>query len=84
MLLKKLQSGKTDDFAEFKTEISELLEAEIASRYYYQAGRAAATIKDDSTIQSATTLLKEPKKWKSILTTIVASSRPLQKEAPEH
>lgn len=84
LLLKKMQSGKTDDFAEFKTEISELLEAEIASRYYYQAGRAAATIKDDSTIQSATTLLKEPKKWKSILTTIVASSRPLQKEAPEH
>lgn len=83
-LLKKVQIGKADDFMEFKTEIKVLLEAEIASRYYYESGRVAASLKDDPDLKQAIDILKDPKGWKSILTTIVVKEKPKQKADLEH
>ncbi len=78
-LMKKVQAGKADDFTEFKTEIKVLLESEIASRYYYEAGRVAASLKDDPDLKQATDVLKDVKGWKNILTTIVVKEKPKQR-----
>lgn len=78
-LSKKIQSAKQDDFTEFKFEIKTLLESEIASRYYYQKGRVGASLKDDPDLKEATTILKDPKRWKSILTTVVQKEKPKQR-----
>ncbi len=83
-LVKKVQSGKADDFTEFKTEIKVLLESEIASRYYYESGRVAASLKDDKDLKKATDILLDPKGWKSILTTIVVKEKPKQRADIQH
>ncbi|MEO5641956.1 MAG: S41 family peptidase [Bacteroidia bacterium] len=83
-LLRKVQSGKTDDFQQFKTEIKVLLEAEIASRYYFESGRVAASLKDDPDLKKATEILLDPKGWKSILTTIVVKEKPKQRADMAH
>lgn len=78
-LKKKLETGKLDDFTEFKSEIKVLLEAEIASRYYYQKGRVASSLKDDPDMKEAVAICKDPKRWKSILTTVVQKDKPKQR-----
>jgi carboxyl-terminal processing protease len=78
-LMKKIQQGKEDDFTEFKFEIKVLLEAEIASRYYFQKGRVGSELKDDSDLQAALGILKDSKKYKSILTTVVQKEKPKQR-----
>jgi carboxyl-terminal processing protease len=83
-LMKKVQVGKSDDFQQFKTEIKVLLEAEIASRYYFESGRVAASLKDDPDLKKATEILLDPKGWKSILTTIVVKEKPKQRADMEH
>ncbi len=83
-LLKKVQSGKNDDFTQFKTEIKVLLEAEIASRYYFESGRVAASLKDDPDLKKATEILLDPKGWKSILTTVVVKEKPKQRADIQH
>lgn len=82
-LKKKIEESKQDDFTEFKFEIKVLLEAEIASRYYYQKGRVGASLKDDPDLKEALTVVKDTKKWKSILTTIVQKEKPKQRVAEE-
>lgn len=83
-LLKKVQVGKSDDFTQFKTEIKVLLESEIASRYYFESGRVAASLKDDPDLKKATEILLDPKGWKSILTTIVVKEKPKQRADMQH
>ncbi len=83
-LKKKIEQSKLDDFTEFKFEIKVILEAEIASRYYYQKGRVGASLKDDPDLQEALGILKDPKKWKSILTTVVQKDKPKQRDAMNH
>lgn len=78
-LLKKIQKGKEDDFTEFKVEIKVLLESEIASRYYFQKGRVGSQMKDDPDLQAALTVLKDAKKYKSVLTTVVQKEKPKQR-----
>ena len=83
-LRKKTEAGKADDFTEFKTEIKVLLEAEIASRYYYQGGRVAASLKDDPDLQQAIATITDAKSYRSILTQVVVKSKPLQRADMEH
>lgn len=83
-LKQKVEAGKADDFTEFKTEIKVLLEAEIASRYYFQAGRAAASLKDDPDLKQATDLLRDPKAYRGILTTVVPKEKPKQRADMAH
>lgn len=42
-----LEEGKTNDLIKFKSEISELLNNEIVSRYYYQKGRIENVLASD-------------------------------------
>lgn len=52
-LADKLHSQKKDDLYIFKDEISELLENEIVSRYYYQVGRIEASLSSDPSLKEA-------------------------------
>ncbi|MEN8118428.1 MAG: S41 family peptidase [Bacteroidota bacterium] len=49
----KLEPNLDKDLKEFREEISELLEDEIVSRYYYQRGAIRAAITDDKGIKKA-------------------------------
>lgn len=56
----KLEPNLDKDLALFKDEISELLEDEIVSRYYYQKGAIRAAINEDKGIKKAIEELKSP------------------------
>ena len=59
-LKSKLEPNLDKDLAEFKSEIEELLEDEIVSRYYYQKGAIRAAIGDDKDIEEAINALDSP------------------------
>jgi len=63
----KLSHDRFKDLELFKTDVKELLEEEIASRYYYNAGRIANTMRKDTQIQAAVNILKEPEKYAETL-----------------
>jgi len=60
---------KEEDFAKNQSQITRLLDAEIAEKFYGTRGRYEALIKEDSTIQKAIQILKN-----------VSSLKDLQKE----
>lgn len=72
----KVTHNKKDDLVKYKPEIKQFLEEDIASRYYYQKGRLEATLKDDSDLKEAMSLLNDSGRYKTILTTIVKSDKP--------
>ncbi|MCO4819973.1 MAG: S41 family peptidase [Bacteroidetes bacterium] len=59
--------NKNADLDKHKTEIVELLETEIASRYYYDRAFVETTFDDDSDVQEAITILKDKGRYVSIL-----------------
>ena len=59
--------NKGNDLVRFKKEISELLEIEIASRYYHQKGKIEASLKADTDLEKAAKLLKDNKTYSSVL-----------------
>jgi len=59
----KLSHDRFKDLELFKDDIKELLEEEIVSRYYYNAGRIANTLRKDSQIQVAVNMLRQPEKY---------------------
>jgi carboxyl-terminal processing protease len=64
----KLSHDRFKDLELFKDDIKELLEEEIASRYYYNEGRIANTMRKDSQLRAAADMLREPVKYTSVLT----------------
>ena len=64
----KLQQDKEADILKNKAEIIELLEEEIARRYYYQRARVEATFDDDPDIKQATLVLADLNLYRKILT----------------
>jgi carboxyl-terminal processing protease len=58
-LEEKLKPSLKEDLAKFRPEISELLEDEIVSRYYYQKGAIRAAIDEDKLIKKAVEALKD-------------------------
>lgn len=66
-LRKKLAHDKDKDLQQFKDEIKDFLKDEIVSRYYYQTGRAIATISSDSVVTKAITILQNSEEYSSIL-----------------
>jgi carboxyl-terminal processing protease len=62
---KKVSHNKANDLTRFKSEIKEVLEAEIASRYYLQKGYIEATFDDDPDILAAKRVLNDPQEYKS-------------------
>lgn len=64
---KKVSHNKANDLMRFRSEIQEMLEAEIASRYYLQKGYIESSFDDDPDILMAKQVLNDPVKYKSYL-----------------
>ena len=58
-LEEKLTPHLENDLKKFRAELSELLEDEIVSRYYYQKGAIRAAIDDDQVIEKALEILND-------------------------
>ncbi|WP_439880415.1 S41 family peptidase [Pontibacter sp. MBLB2868] len=63
----KVAHNKSNDLVRFKTEIKEMLEAEIASRYYLQKGYIESSFDDDPNILMAKQVLNNSQKYSSYL-----------------
>ena len=66
---KKVSHNKSNDLMRFRSEIQEMLEAEIASRYYLQKGYIESSFDDDPDILMAKRVLNEPQQYASYLKT---------------
>jgi carboxyl-terminal processing protease len=66
-LKQNLTHDKQADIDKNKEEISELLQEEIARRYYYQRARYEASFKSDEDIQEALKLFADPARYQSLL-----------------
>lgn len=76
-LKQKVMHNKKEDLIKYKPEIKQFLEEEIVSRYYFQNGRLEASLKDDLDLKEAVSLLNDSEHYKTILTTVVKSEKPL-------
>ncbi|MBK5286292.1 MAG: S41 family peptidase [Bacteroidia bacterium] len=63
----KMMHNKKEDIVKNKAEIMELLKEEIASRYYYQIGRAEASTAYDPEIRKAVEVLDDASFYASVL-----------------
>lgn len=63
----KMIHNKQADLIKFRDEIERILKNEIVARYYNQKGRVEAAITDDKEVKTARELLKDLKKYNSIL-----------------
>ncbi len=66
-LMTKVTPSKERDLEKFKTEIKQLLENEIVSRYYFQAGRTEDAFENDETVIKAMEILKDTTRYNTIL-----------------
>lgn len=66
-LLKKLKSNKSNDIERYKSEIMQVLEEEIASRYYFEKARIEASFDNDLDIAEAIAILKNQKRYQAML-----------------
>lgn len=63
----KMKSYKSNDLMNHKDEIKDILEGEIAARYYYQKGRTEAGFKHDVEVKKALELFNNSALYASIL-----------------
>lgn len=63
----KMESSKINDIERFKKEISEVIEGEIVTRYYFQNGRIEASLKHDDEVNKALEILQDHEAYKAIL-----------------
>jgi carboxyl-terminal processing protease len=76
----KLAHDKKEDVDKNKEEISNVIEQEIVSRYYFQSGKIEASFHHDDDLQKALEILGNPSTVSTILNgTFKASSEPLKK-----
>lgn len=66
-LQKKIAHDRNKDMQENKTEICELLQEEIASRYYFQKGRIGSSLKNDTHVKKAIEVLSNNSIYANIL-----------------
>ena len=66
-LFKKVTPSKQRDLEKFNSEIKELIENEIVSRYYFQKGRAEHAFRDDVFIDKAKEILQNKTSYNTIL-----------------
>ncbi len=64
---KKLEEDKKKDLLSRHDELKEILEGEIAARYYYQKGRLEASFKNDVELRKAIELFNDEALYTSIL-----------------
>lgn len=63
----KLKHDKNQDLQKHRTEISDMLESEIVSRYYYMRGRAQHSLRNDKQLDKALALLEKKADYSAIL-----------------
>lgn len=66
-LLEKVVPSKERDLEKFESQIKQLIENEIVSRYHYQNGRSIHAFKDDVYMQRALEILKSDREYNTIL-----------------
>jgi carboxyl-terminal processing protease len=66
-LKKAYQAMEMDDLVAHEEEIRILIEDEIVSRYYYEAGRIAHSLQSDPEVQEAVNLLGNPTEYMNVL-----------------
>jgi carboxyl-terminal processing protease len=66
-MLEKVTPSKERDLDKFQQEISEVLEDEIISRYYYQEGRAKQQLQADPVVRKGLEILEAPTQYNTIL-----------------
>ena len=66
-LRSKLSHDKKQDLLKHKEQVKEMLENEIASRYYYTRGRIAQGLQYDKELDKALALLNTPAEYKGLL-----------------
>lgn len=66
-LRKKLKHNQLLDMNTYKNEIIELLNSEIASRYYYRRGRIESLIQNDAEIKRAINIMSNREEYDKIL-----------------
>ena len=66
-MLTKLTPSKERDLDKFKTEISEMLENEIVSRYYFQKGRTLDSFRYDRALNKAKSVLMSNTEYNDVL-----------------
>jgi carboxyl-terminal processing protease len=66
-MILKVTPSKERDLQKFKTEIEEMLENEIISRYYFQKGRTVASLKNDIVVERALEVLTNSTEYNTIL-----------------
>ncbi|MBN2682192.1 MAG: S41 family peptidase [Bacteroidales bacterium] len=66
-LKEKLAHDPQKDLNTFKNEITELLNEEIISRYYYQKGRLKMQLRNDPEVVEAVKIIEDKEKYKKIL-----------------
>ena len=64
----KIKHDKSKDIIKYKPEIKRLLEQEIASRYLFEKGRIANSLKNDNDVLKAIEVLSDATKYKGTLT----------------
>lgn len=67
LLEKKMMENKSQDLKNHRDEIKQILEGEIAARYYYQKGRLETGFKNDKDVFKAASLLNDKSLYTSIL-----------------
>ena len=72
----KMADNKKDDLVRFKSEIKQVIEEEIVSRFEFQKGRIEFSLKYDQDVAQAKKLLSDKTKITSILTTIEKPTKP--------
>ena len=70
-LHKKLDEKKKSDFKKYRGEITQLIEREIVTRYYYQKGKMEYSLQDDKDLEMALNIMAQPKLYKSLLQPVV-------------
>jgi len=65
----ELAPDRTEELTRFRSDIEEVLKSEIVGRYYYQTGRAKASLTTDPSVKSAIEILNGPR-YNEVLTTI--------------
>lgn len=74
-LKQKIYHNKESDLQKFKSEIIEMLEGEIVTRYYLQKGGVEASFDNDEDIKAALELFKDEARFKKILTETTGSGK---------
>lgn len=66
-LKQKVNHNKNADLLNFKAEIKEILEEDIASRYYFQKGIIEASFDNDVEVQNAIQVLQDTNRYNQLL-----------------